>query len=313
MREKRGLFMLRAAISVCVVLAAGGVASAGTFSDWNLLVRKDLSNMTSHVDGSALIGGNLSGSGSVFSMHQVSASNGAGLMVGGNVTGSHQVNQGGDFVYGGTNSGSVLTNGGGSAQQQVGIGATVSAAFAHAGAYSSFLRDLAPTGTLTLLDGTKGKLNSASTVGIGSDQYAVYSLNASNINAMSELDLNFGSADFVVINVDASSLVMDMNFIGGMNQNNSDRIVWNFFNATDLDITHNLSGMVLATLADVNISGSGMYGSLIADSISGISAEVRLKTFSGDFDIPAVPLPPAAWAGLATLGGIFGVRAVRRR
>lgn len=304
--------MLRA-MSVCVILAAGGAASASTFSDWNLLVRKDLSNMTSHVDGSALIGGNLSGSGSVFSMHQVTASNGAGLMVGGNVTGSHQVNTGGDFVYGGTNSATVLNNGGGSAQQQAGIGATVNAAFAHASAYSNFLRDLAPTGTLTLLDGTKGKLNSASTVAVGSDQYAVYSLSATNINAMSELDLNFGSADFVVINVDASSLVMDMNFIGGMNQNNSDRIVWNFFNATDLDITHNLAGMVLATLADVNISGSGMYGSLIADSISGISAEVRLKTFRGDFNVPVVPLPPAAWAGLVTLAGVFGVRAVRRR
>jgi choice-of-anchor A domain-containing protein len=302
--------MLRA-MSVCVILAAGSAASASTFSDWNLLVRKDVSNMNNHVDGSALIGGNLSGSGSVFSMHQVTASNGAGLMVGGDISGSHQVNSGGSVIHGGALNSTFAPHV--SVQQQAGIGATVNAAFAHAGAYSSFLRDLAPTGTLTLLDGTKGKLNSASTVGIGSDEYAVYSLNATNINAMSELELNFGSADFVVINVDASSLVMDMNFLGGLSQNNSDRIVWNFFNATDLDITHNLAGMVLATMADVNISGSGMYGSLIADSISGISAEVRLKTFRGDFEVAVVPLPPAAWAGLATLAGVFGVRAVRRR
>lgn len=305
--------MLRAMVAVSVLMVSGGVASASTFSEWNLLVRNNLDNMTSHVDGSTLIGGNLSGSGSVFSMHQVSASNGSGLMVGGNITGSHQVNKGGNFVYGGTNSGSVLMNGGGSAQQQSGIGATVNAAFAHANSFSSFLRDLDPTGTLSLLDGTKGKLNSATTVAVGADRYAVYSLNASDINAMSELDLNFGSADFVVINVDATNLVMDMNFLGGMNQNNSDRIVWNFFNAVDLDITRNLSGMVLATLADVNISGSGMYGSLIADSISGISAEVRLKTFRGNWEMAVVPLPPAAWAGLAMLGGLFGVRAVRRR
>ncbi len=310
--------MLRAAVAVCVVMVSGGVAPAGTFSEWNLLVRNNLDNMTSHVDGSALIGGDLSGSGSVFSMHRVSASNGAGLMVGGNVSGSHQVNTGGNFVLGGTNSGSVAVNGG-TTQQRSDIGATVNAAFAHANAYSDFLRDLAPTGTLSLLDGTKGTLNSASTVAVGSDRYAVYSLNAANINAMTQLDLNFGSADFVVINVDADSLMhpgslkMNMNFIGGMDQNNSDRIVWNFFNAADLEISGNLAGMVLATLADVYISGPGMYGSLIADNISGISAEVRLKTFRGDWEMAVVPLPPAAWTGLATLAGIFGVRAVRRR
>lgn len=304
--------MLRV-MSVCVVLAAGGAASAGTFSDWNLLVRNNMSNMTSHVDGSALIGGNLSGNGSVFSMHQVTASNGAGLMVGGNISGSHQVNKGGNLVYGGTISGSVLTNGGGTSQQQAGIGATVSSAFAHANAYSSFLRDLAPTGSLSVLDGTKGKLNAGSTVQVGSDRYAVYSLTGSNLNSLSELDLNFGSADFVVINVDASNITLSMNFLGGLSQANSDRIVWNFFNATNLNVGGNLAGMVLATQADLSVFGPGMYGSIIVDNVSSVNAEIRLKTFRGNFEVVVVPLPPAAWAGLATLGCAFGVRAARRR
>lgn len=307
--------MLRAALSFCVVAAAGAVASASTFTEWNLLVRNHVTS-SSHVDGSAMIGGNLSGT-SVFSMHQVPASNGAGLVVGGNISGNNQVNQGGNLFHGGSVSGTALVNGGGTIQQQAGIGSSVNNAFSQANAYSNFLRNMAATGSLSVLDGTKGRLSSASTVGVGSSSYAVYSINQSTLNSLSELDLNFGGADYVVINVDASGTGGDssimMNFLGGLSQHNSDRIVWNFHNATNLSIGTNLAGMILATGANLDLFGSGIYGSVVVDNVSRMDSEVRLKTFSGDVDITIIPLPPAAWAGLGTLACIFGVRAARRR
>ena len=307
--------MLRAACCVCVVAGAVAGVSASDFTEWNLLVRNSVTS-SSHVDGSAMIGGDLSGT-SVFSMHGVTASNGAGLVVGGNISGNNQVNQGGNLFHGGSISGTALVNGGGSVQQQGGIGAAVNSAFSRANAYSNFLRDMAATGGLSVLDGTKGKLNSASTVGVGSSSYAVYSMTTSTLNGLSELDLNFGGADFVVINVDASGTSGDasvmMNFLGGLSQHNSDRIVWNFHNATNLSIGTNLAGMILATGADLDLFGSGIYGSVVVDNVSRMDSEVRLKTFGGDVDIAIIPLPPAAWAGLGTLACVFGVRAARRR
>jgi choice-of-anchor A domain-containing protein len=301
-------------LAVTLACVAAGTASAGQFSDWNLLVRHNVST-SSHVDGSAMIGGDLSGT-SVFSMHKVTHSGGAGLVVGGNISGNNKVNQGGNLIHGGTISGTLDMNGGGSVQQQAGIGAMVSNAFSQANSFSSFLRDLAPTGSLSVLDGTKGTLNAGSTVTLGSHQVAVYSLNQSTLGGLSELGLNFGTADFVVINVDASmtggAASIGMNFLGGLNQNNSGRIVCNFFNTTDLSIGTNLSGMVLATQADMTLFGSGMYGSVVVNSLVS-NAEIRLRTFEGDFDIAVVPLPPAVWAGLGMLGVGAGVRSARRR
>jgi choice-of-anchor A domain-containing protein len=305
--------MIRTALTALAMTTA--VATAAPFTEWNLLVRNNLTS-TSHVDGSALVGGNVSGT-SVFSMHGVTASNGAGLMVGGSVSGNNQMNNSGNLFHGGSISGTIELNGGGSQVQQTGIGAVVNDAFAQANAYSSFLRDLAPTGNLNVLDGTKGTFNSVATVGVGSDRYAVYSMSQSVLGGMSELNMNFGSADIAVINFDASAtggaVTLNMNFIGGINQNNSGRIVWNFFNATTLNIGGNLSGMILGTGADLFLNGPGIYGTVVVDNVSQMNSEVRRRTFEGDTQIVVVPLPPAAWAGLAMLGGIAGVRAARRR
>lgn len=305
--------MIRTALTALAMTAA--VATAAPFTEWNLLVRNNLTS-TSHVDGSALVGGNVTGN-SVFSMHGVTASNGAGLMVGGNVSGNNHMNSGGNLIHGGSLNGNIALNGGGNKVQQAGIGSVVSDTFAQANNYSSFLRDLAPTGNLNVLDGTKGTFNSASTVGVGSDRYAVYSMSQSVLGSMSELNLNFGSADIAVINVDASDtngiVTLNMNFNGGLSQSNSGRIVWNFFNATTLNIGGNLSGMILGTGADLFLNGPGIYGSVVVDNVSEMNSEVRRRTFEGDTQIVVVPLPPAAWAGLAMLGGIAGVRAARRR
>lgn len=312
--------MRTAMTALAAVGMTTAVATAAPFTEWNLLVRNNLSS-TSHVDGSALVGGNVSGN-SVFSMHGVTASNGAGLMVGGNVSGNNHMNFGGNLIHGGTVSGTIALNAGGSnaggtQTQQSGIGAIVNDAFAQADAYSAFLRDLAPTGGLSVLDGTKGTFNAASTVDVGSDQYAVYSMSQTTLGAMTDLSMNFGSADFAVINVDASAtggvVTLNMNFNGDLNQNNSGRIVWNFFNATTLNIGGNLSGMILGTGADLFLNGPGIYGTVVVDNVSQMNSEVRRRTFEGDTNIVVVPLPPAAWAGLAMLGGLAGVRAVRRR
>jgi choice-of-anchor A domain-containing protein len=307
--------MNRTAASVALTACAAFVSTAvaGPFQDWNLVVRNNLT-ITSEVDGSALIGGNVSGT-SNYAVQGVTASNGAGLMVGGNIAAGTnvQINNGGDLYHAGSVFGNANLNGGGSTFSDPTVSGTVSGVFSQANSLSSFLRDLAPTGTV---DGA-GNMNAATTT-VGSHNVAVYSMTQATIGGLGQLNLNMGSADLVVINFDASAsggaanFAAPPNFVGGLNQANSSRIVWNFLNTTSLTVNNNFNGMILATMADLKLLGGGINGTVIVDNVSVMNAEIRRSTF-GDFDLVVVPLPPAGWAGLTLLAGLAGVRAVRRR
>lgn len=296
--------MRHAVIAAAVLSTAGAAASATVFQDWNLIVRNNLT-ITSEVDGSALIGGDLSGT-SNYAVQGVTASNGAGLMVGGSVlNGNIQVNNAGNFHTNGSVFGTINLNGGGQSIADASIPGILNGALAQATSLSGYLSTLSATGSV---DGA-GNMN-ASTVAIGSENVAVYNMTQATLNGLGQLNLNFGSADLVVINFDASasggnaSFVAPPNFVGGLNQANSSRIVWNFLNTSNLSVNNNFNGMVLATDADLQLLGGGINGTVVVDNISRMDAEIRRNGFSSN--IPA----PGALGALA-LAGLVGVR--RRR
>lgn len=295
--------MTRTALTLAVVAATGAAASASVFQDWNLIVRNNLT-ITSEVDGSALIGGDITGT-SNYAVQGVTASNGAGLMVGGTVAAGTnlQINNAGDFYFAGTVNGIINLNGGTSYYQPT-IANTVSNAFAQADAFSTYLAGLSATGTV---DGA-GNMN-ASTVAIGSEDVAVYSMTQATIAGLGQLNLNFGSADIVVINFDAAAsggaanFQAPPNFVGSLDQANSGRIVWNFINTTSLTVNNNFNGMILATDANLALLGGAINGTVIVDNISTMNAEIRNNTFQG-----IIPAP-----GSVALLGLGGLVAVRRR
>lgn len=97
------------------------------------------------------------------------------------------------------------------------------------------------------------------------------------------------------------------------------------FNYDDVEFSTLVVTWSDGTSSTQNISGGGAnsegYISLIASAGSSITS-MTLSQNPGvaddgftfyNFTVAAVPLPPAAWAGLAMLGGIAGVRTVRRR
>lgn len=296
---------MRHTTTAIVLLAAAGSAAHADLFDWNLVVRNNL-NITSEVDGSALIGGNVNGT-SNYAVQTVSNPNGVGLAVGGDIAAGTnvQVNNGGNLAYAGNIFGNANLNGGGSSYYQPAVSNMVGDAFTQANSLSAYLAALSSTGSV---DGA-GNMN-ASTTTIGSEEVAVYSMSQSTIAGLGQLNLNFGSADVVVINFDASgsggnaSFAAPPNFVGGLNQANSSRIIWNFVNTTSLTVNNNFNGSILAMDADLALLGGGINGSVIVDSVSAMNAEVRLNTFQG-----ALPTPGAA--SLLALGGIFAAR--RRR
>lgn len=290
------------------VIAAFAIASpalAGTsvLSEWNLIVRTNL-NSTSEVDGSAIIGGNLSGT-SNYCVQGVTASGNVGLAVGGNiVSGNIQVNNGGHVRLGGANLGTLNLNGGGTLTADGTVAATVSSMFSQLEAASSYLASLPANGSI---DGA-GNM-SASPVMLNGQSVAVYSISAAAIQSLGQLNLNFGSADSVIINVTSAAGVVDLlappNIIGGFNQANSSRILWNMPDATSLLVNNSFNGAVIAPFADLQLTGGGMNGAVAVNNISVQNAEIRRFTYDGFFEVPA--------PGAAALLGLAGLVAARRR
>ena len=288
-----------ASLGAVVASSVVGSAHASVLSDWNLVVRHDMT-LTSEVDGSALVGGSLSGTGN-FSVHFATAPNGDGLALAGNITAGADidVNSGGNFRLGGGNFGTVNVNGG-STILDASVGAMVSGAMAEAVSISNALALLTPNGAL---DGA-GNFN-AVPVNIGGVNVAIYSITQAQMNGLGQLNLSLGSADSVIINFVGTSanFVAPPNMVGGFNQANSSRILWNFVDATSLSVNNNLNGAVLAPGADLQLIGGGINGSVVVDSISRMDAEIRESTYEG-----YVPAPGAA----ATLVAA-GLMASRRR
>ena len=284
------------AVIACTLIVFVASASADVLSEWNLLVRNDLTS-TSEVDGSALIGGNLSGT-SNYATHGVTAYSGDGLAVGGDIlAGTVQINNGGNFrLAGSVQSGAtVLLNGGGSQINDPGVSSLVSSAFAEIEGISYSLATLTANGAL---DGA-GNLNATPTM-MGGYNVAVYNLTNSDFQSLGQLNLNIGSADSVIINVLSSGGVVDFtappNIIGGFNQANSSRILWNLPDATSVLVNNSFNGALLAPYADLSLTGGGMNGTVAVDSIS-MCAEVRSCTYTGYVPEPA-SLSLLALAGL---------------
>lgn len=298
---------MRTPVALAALALVAPFAHAGVFDEWNLIVRHDLNLSTSEVDGSALIGGSLLGGTSNYTTMGVTASNGTGLAVGDTLASgvTVNINHGGDFRIGNLANklGTVNLNGGGSNIQDASVNATANAYLSQAAGISSYLSTLSANGTV---DGA-GNMNAAPT-NIGGQNVAVYTLTQAQFDALGQLNLNFGSADSVIINFihDGSGMVdltAPPNIIGGFNQANSSKILWNFGDATGITLNNSFNGALLATDAALTLNGGGINGTVIVDSIDLQSAEIRLNTYTGFL--------PAPGTGVVLAGA--GLLAARRR
>lgn len=301
--------MLRTARALCALIAlilVPSISLASTLNEWNLIVRNDLTT-SSEVDGSAMIGGSMTGT-SNYAVHGVTASNGDGLAIGGNIAGgiNVQINNGGNLRLAGAVLGTsnINLNGGGIQINDPNVPTMVANAFAEVESISSYLSTLPSNGSM---DGA-GNFNATPTL-MGGQNVAVYNLMNDDFTGLGQLNLNFGSADTVIINVMADgagmvNLIAPPNIIGGFNQANSSRILWNLFDATDVAINNSFNGALLAPYADLQLLGGGMNGTVVVDSFSNMNAEVRRFTYDGY-------LPEPASFGLLGIGCAFV--AMRRR
>jgi choice-of-anchor A domain-containing protein len=286
-------------------LVASAAAHAGVVNDWNLVVLGNWHNQSQDVEGNAFCGGNLIGGSPTIGL-RLNRNVWAGrevLAVAGSTSVSNINMQAGDFVRGGSLSGNVNHNGGGTTRVDPTLGARASAYGAELLALSGSLRSLTANSIAQFPSGQPGavRYNASAPGGV-----AVFSVQASQVfnnPLIQQIELNAGSATEIVINVAGSSVnFTNGNMVGNWTSTFArSKVIWNFYEATNIFLDRNFNGAILAPLAHLE-NTTAIDGSVFVASFNQ-RGEVHVPFYGGT--IPS----PGTFASL----GLVGVLAMGRR
>lgn len=326
-----------AGLTAALALAAATPVSATTviqgidaLHEWNLVVLGNLTS-SSEVEGRTFVGGNLDGTASNYQIRTPAASTAGtpALTVVGDVTGGMKSVTGGATVGGNVTSGFTLNGN----PQTVLVGGTIAntnknqntiltdqaatpgftqALIDQRSALTRSLIDLsdglsALTATSNaLITGSRATFNAVA----GSNGVAVFSLNGSDLTKFGEIDFNRNGADTVIVNVSGATIKLDDNFIGNVDQLGRN-VIWNFADATKVDVTTQWRGSVLAPLA-AGTTGNYIQGSAVFNSMVQ-NGEVHLDTYAGNFRPTAAVPEPGTWMMMLAGFGVLGATLRRRR
>lgn len=314
----RTAFRACAAFLACAAFTASAHAApliaSEVLQQFNLVVFGNAKS-SSHVDGRAYIGGNVTGGDYVLHAKDMPASEYAGLVVGGNAS-NLNVNGGGISVGGNLsnaniNTGSAYVSGNASSVNFNGgsayVGGSTSGTNFNGGrsyaaatqpstaAIESTMRDLAlqlaglpSTGSTVSISGNKATFNAVA----DANGLAVFDLTSIDtaLFKLGEFEFNLGSADTVIFNVDDLVISIFANFLGGSAQAIGSNVIWNFYNATDITLYSQFGGSVLAPNATLT-NYNNIEGSVVVSSIDQ-RGEIHLQPFSGDLPPGTPDLPP---------------------
>ncbi|MCO8124916.1 choice-of-anchor A family protein [Stieleria sp. TO1_6] len=268
-------------------------ASAGVINDFNLIALGNVTG-TSEVEGRTLVFGNINGSAKNFAVNSAALTKPVttpgvnqqdGLIVGGKVHGTIQVNQGGVRV-GGSSTGAHINNADYTTFNDAEIPSLLSQTLTEIGQTTSYLNSLTANSTANLKDMNKAIFTSTP----GVDRTAVFDLDASLFKRNGSMDLQGDlDADLFLFRFD------DIKIAGGTAFNVfneefgldkfQERIVWYFPNATTVTLPNGLGGSVIAPLADLTLR-SPIEGTVVANNVH-LTGEIHLP--STTLDIPTVP------------------------
>ncbi len=300
--------------SVLASLLSAG-ASAGLINDYNLIVTGNL-NSTSNVHGRTWVGGSLTTTASDYGTQLTPSANYTGvdvLRVGGNIFGGNINLQAGTLRRAGTRSGNVNLNGVGSAEiVDASLAAQSATLSSQLMAYSSAFQAMGANSTVTMPSGQPGPAKFIATPSTPGGTAVFFISNPSALFSSSlvqQIELVVNSASAIVVNVAGTTInVNGGNFVGAWSQAFARaNTIWNFYEATTLNIDRNFNGAVLAPLATLT-NTTNIDGSVFVKNMTQ-RGEVHMPMYSGADGVP-VPLPTGA--GLAVAGlALVGMR--RRR
>lgn len=310
------------ALATPQAVQAAALTAEQVLQQFNLVVFTDMTG-GHDVEGRALIQGNLNGGNTTpFFIRGTTAPASAypALTVGGNLNAPVNMNDGGGIAVGGNVTGMVNMNGGGTATVAGSVTGTIQGGPTVLGpvdvpdfapvmkALSAQLQALTANATAQIA-GSKATFNAT---GLGST--AVFDIDGDTFfSAMNELDFVLGGATTIVINVSGLELDPNENFLGGVGATIADNVIWNFYEATDIDFGTEYFGAILAPYAEVT-NVNALNGAVIVDKFTQ-GGEVHQHPFAGDLPDPApTPDPVPEPSALALLGlGLLGLASTARR
>ena len=343
----RKIGMLPLVMAGLMAVANAGTASAAligqsvstgiaALQEWNVVAFNNFST-ANHVGGRTLVGGNLKltngvmamgGTGSGNSSYGTAAVtvagsanfsnasvNGAGVQVGGNLTGNFNNNGGGAVQVGGT----------AQAQQNFSVQGNQGANFtntlvsqandikASLTSLSTNLAALASTGGVTVGGDSNNQSITVSGTGLKVLNWSEAMFEG---NSNQQLAVTVPSGATLVINVAGTDIDFNRNFNTYANMSN---VLFNFYEATTVDIGRQFSGSILGVFADITGGNSGnIDGSVIGRSVTqNANGEIHNVPFQGDLSSVGGPVvstapEPSTWAMLILGFGLVGLTLRRR-
>lgn len=325
------------------------LSSAEILKQFNTVVLGSATS-SSHTDGRTYVGGALSGGDYVQHINDTPASSYAGLTVAGSasnvkvnglgavVAGSlsnSTVNKGSSVIQGGVSNsnlnGAAYVEGASSGNFNGGklstpdevmvanLLASTSTNFGSVlGGLSGSLKTLGSTGSSVTFDGNLAIFNAV----VNGDGLAVFDLTAIDTVLFSkgEFRFNLNGASSVILNTDVKSANISANFLGGSAQQYGSKLLWNFYNATDLTINNQWGGSLLATSAYLT-NNQNIEGGVFVNGLNQ-RGEIHQQSFSGALPgsgnglagRPSGAVPePGSMALFAGGLGVMGLLARRRR
>lgn len=305
------------------LLVAGIFASTHAYalpiSEYSLIIEEDY-NHSSAVWGRTFIGGDMVTGGGEFGTLLDRDTNLPSLTVVGDISGAQFNVMAGTVEYGGTLTAPVTYNGSIQGANQVDRASLTAQGETMIAELKGASSDYASRGT----NGSFLRNNNNATFDYsGSSEVAFFEVNARDVFTQNtNLALNLGSATTAIINISTEDLANQgeafafdflaptgINFGNGFTEQASSNILWNFYDATTLDLQDlKMQGSVLAMGANIlsigTINGSIAAKSFIQDS----------QVHNYNFTPPSeVPLPASIQFMLMGLTGLFAAKWYRRR
>ncbi|MFC3114470.1 choice-of-anchor A family protein [Cellvibrio fontiphilus] len=308
----------RQMVAAAVLLGFSSLAGAGPLNDYNLILLGDLkvSGGSGHIEGKAFIGGNVVNA-SVFAQKEPLNSTADTVKVVGNFASNSATHiDRGYLAYEGNFTGPTnICNGAGlvpnGCLKKVTDGsltAEKASLFAQLQAESDFYRDLASSDNTSLVGDMNNK---AFTYTGAATDLVVFNITVEQLTGPQwSLNLDFATALNVVINVSGTTFNAGTTKNGTNSfRNNMNHVLWNFYEATNLNFGDSWYGSVLALNATIK-TNSNLDGAIAAKSYEG-NGEIHTGSWSYTPPVTKVN-EPSIFLLLLTGLGLIGLGRLRR-